>query len=413
MCRQSRRKLEQTEPGGYRRTWKYDRRKVTYTDTRGNVSVKEYDAAGHLGRSIEAQGTPDQVIRSFVTGPFGLLASTKIDSVDSQECTVASPCRTLAKFEWDSRGNLLSRTDSARGEERFTYNAFNQVTSPGDANGRAASHVYDVLGRIDYVSVTQGNAQQIAYVDYENDTASGKGIGKLANITRDDYTLGQSKQRTRSEYSYDTYGRLESMKYIMPSETTAGVTQSYALKYGYDVAGRLDTVEYPKLPGQSSPVKLRYGYATATGNNGQLAKIDLVENGAATSIFRIDQTDESNRVMWSTTGDGVSKLTLHDWRGKLSTQYMQRSPNDECAFCEIPGYLHFVYDGEANLTSRIDTAQGATETFAYDHLNRVSAMSMGNINTPWEAGPTTSWATCAPTRIAEPITTTIWLGPRA
>ncbi|MBL8298439.1 MAG: hypothetical protein JNN30_08840 [Rhodanobacteraceae bacterium] len=390
------RKLTQSEPNEldpahpYQRTWEYSddaASKVTYTDTRGHVTVQEFGNSGELGRSIEAYNTADQVTRQFVYGPYGRPKSSEV---------VGTP-GTLSEVTYDDRGNKLTLTDPDRGLTSNVYNAFNELILSTDANGRQTRPVYDVLGRVDQVTVSQGSgatAKTLSFTDYTYDVEQASHdseLGVLTRLRRDDYFLGGAAQTTQVDYDYDdALGRLQDVTHSVPSDLTQGVTSSYRFHYDYDEFGRLRTVQYPRLSGQTTAdagLSIDYDYA---GTNGQLSTIKSRQSGVTNgnlTLWALNETDAANRPRLSTTGEGISKVRQYDWRGAVASQLLQTSPNDACPSC-TRGELIYVYDGQGNLLSRTDDTQGTsgsvTELFDYDAHDRLTTMSMTTLATPLE-----------------------------
>ena len=257
------RRLTRTEPNEsdpaqpYARTWAYDRRTVTATDTRGHVTWREYDVAGHLGRTVEALGRPEQVVRDYAYGPFGRLKSTQ----------VWGRPETASHYTWDHRGNLLTRTDPDRGLTTYQYNAFNEPILTRDANGRERRPIYDPLGRVDLLrvpEVTPASTKLLSVTDYTYDVepaTQDTEFGRLTQVRREDYvsaTADGDEQRTQVDYDYDALGRLAAVTHTVPSDVTPGVTAPYVVRYNYDAFDRVREVHYPTLPGQNAPVRVGY-----------------------------------------------------------------------------------------------------------------------------------------------------------
>lgn len=373
------RRLTQSEPNTadpaapHLRTWSYDKRTVTYTDTRGNKTVREYGMAGGLGRVTEAAGTAQQITREYWQD---------MGQRPARSYVLGREAETANEFGWDRLGRMISRKDPDRGLTTYTYNAFGDLLLSTDANGRATRNRYDALGRMTQSATTQtiGEVTKLlAQTDYVYDiemATQDKQPGRMTRMSRQDYVSASAdgdEQQTKVEYDYDAFGRLGSEFHTLPSETNPAVEEHYTVGYGYDALDRLSQVVYPKLPGQSQPVRVQYAYAAASsGGNGQLRAIDSLDNGALKNIWLLTSTDEANRPMWTQTGDGVAKRRTYDWRGALSGQYLQTSNADSCAFCPL-AESGYTYDGEGNLDSRTDLQQGATERFEYDPLNRLKS----------------------------------------
>jgi RHS repeat-associated protein len=375
------RRLTQSEPNTanpaapYLRTWSYEKRTVNYTDTRGNKTVREYGMAGNLGRVTEAAGTQQQITREYRQDAGQRLAKSYVLDRESE---------TANEFGWDRLGRMISRKDPDRGLTTYRYNAFGDLLSSIDANGRETRNRYDVLGRLDRSltnQVTGNSTKAMAQTDYVYDielATQDKQPGRLTRMTRLDYVSASAngdEQRTRVDYDYDTFGRLNSELHTLPSETNPAVETQYAIGYSYDQFDRIDEVAYPKLPGHSKPVLAQYRYADGIGGNGQLRAIGIIDNGVVENLWEQGGTDEANRPKFTQTGDGVFKQRTYDWRGALVSQHLQTSSVDICPFCQL-AYSAYTYDGEGNLGTRHDLQQGAIERFEYDPLNRVKSSTV-------------------------------------
>jgi YD repeat-containing protein len=380
------RRLSQTEPNTadpnkpYLRTWSYDKNVVTYTDTRGNKTVREYGMLGDLGRVIEAAYTPKQVIREYRKDMGQRLSKSFIAGRESD---------TLNEFVWDRLGRMVSRNDPDRGLTTYTYNAFGELLTSLDANSRYTRNSYDALGRLSQSHVMQASVDSVATIavtdhvyDVELETQD-KQPGKLTRTVRQDFVskaADGSAQRTRIDYDYDAFGRSVREIHTMPSETNPAVETQYTIRYDYDQFNRIAEVTYPKLPGQVEPVRLQYSYAQPAFNgNGQLNALTVYDNDVTRNIWRLKSTDTANRPNGIDTGDGVHTHREYDWRGGLSQQALQTSYQDICSICEL-AFSRYSYDGEGNLESRSDMQQGVTERFEYDPLNRLESSRMEAID---------------------------------
>ncbi|MDQ3831536.1 MAG: RHS repeat protein, partial [Candidatus Tectomicrobia bacterium] len=265
--------------------------------------------------------------------PFGRLKSSQVK--DRPE--------TASHYTWDHRGNLLTRTDPDRGLTTYQYNAFNEPILTHDANGRESRPTYDALGRVDLLrvsEVTPTSTKLLSLTDYTYDVepeTQDRELGRLTRVRREDYvstTAEGDEQRTQVDYDYDdALGRLAAVTHTVPSDVTPGVTAPYVVRYDYDAFDRIQTIHYPKLPGQNVPVKVGYHYTAAPGN-GQLRAIDVTEGAATEPLWTLASTDEANRPLVTTTGDGIGKLQLYDWRGALAFQYLQTGANYACVACQ-------------------------------------------------------------------------------
>lgn len=235
--------------------------------------------AGHLGRTVEAVGKPEQLIRNYGYTLFGRLKASEI---------YGRP-ETASRYTWDYRGNLLSRNDPDRGLTTYQYNAFNEPLLTRDANGRESRPRYDALGRMVSLQVSEvrpNTTKLLSLTDYTYDVeplTQHAEPGKLTRIQRADFVstnVDGDEQRTQVDYAYDELlGRLISITHMLPSDVTSGATENYPIHFQYDTFDRLQAVQYPKLPGQTTPIHVGYQYAASPGN-GQLRAITATERGS-------------------------------------------------------------------------------------------------------------------------------------
>ncbi|MFI6132874.1 FG-GAP-like repeat-containing protein [Micromonospora sp. NPDC051141] len=357
--------VERREPDTDKpQTWVYDGLSTHHTDTRGGVKISTVDDRGRLVGQTDGKGTADAAVRTYGYGPFDTLVETQIAGTDSSKAT----------FTYDPQGALTSRADGERGTTTYTYNAFGEVTSWEDAEARKAVLAYDVLGRETTRTVTKGGATTSVTTHVWDSVAGRTRQGMLMQVAQDE-RAGTARGTVTTDYSYDGFGRLDTVSQAMPTSTapTAPV-ETLTADYDHDAFGRVSKMRYPKLAGQSAATEVTYNYGPASSTNGRLTSVQT----GPTPLWTATATDSQDRLVTEETGDGVTTNQTLDWDGQVLDLRTATSDDDvnpdETLFAESYGY-----DDHRNLTSR---SQGEIrEEFTYDPLNRLASAKTSHVRT--------------------------------
>jgi RHS repeat-associated protein len=362
------RPIKQTEPGNAVRTFQYDKLTVTLTDTRGHKTQTKVNERGLKVSQTDALGTPEETTRTYGYAPFGKLARTQVVGV----------AHSTSSFDYDANGRLRQSADAERGPKAYEYNAFGELTRRTE--GEAATMLetalaYDALGRLDTRTVKQ-NGTLRSVTDHTYDTAAGTLCTTLGALLRSAFTAyGAGGYTHTTDFGFDGLGRPSDTEYTMRSDVTPTVNETLAVQRRYDSLNRLASVTYPKLPGQTHSTQVLYEYAPAATSNGRLLRIRALEAGASVStVWEAEASDQQDLLSQFKAGNGVHTQHGFDWRGlTTSTVVITDGWDDEGD--KVLAKMQFGHDTEGNLTSRADALQPATETFAYDPLNRLLASS--------------------------------------
>ncbi|HJQ08165.1 MAG TPA: RHS repeat-associated core domain-containing protein [Candidatus Saccharimonadales bacterium] len=314
-----------TEPGG----------KVTATTYAGSSTIETTSGTGVQTRSRttvkNAIGHPVSITDSLY--PDKSTAYT-YDAVGNL-IKVTDPAGNQTALAYDVRGKKTQMSDPDMGTWHYAYNSLGELVSQTDSKNQTQTASYDALGRIK----TRTTAEGISTWAY--DTAD-KGIGKPASTS--------SSSGYAETYTYDAYGR--------PDTTTAALDgQNYTTTTAYDSAGRVNTLTYPT------------GFAVKNvyNANGQLSEIRNNQTNAL--YWQANEADARGRLVRETFGNGlVTQKTYDPAKGTLSS----------IATTGISGSvqnLEYTFDVLGNLLSRTDHTQAITESFQYDTLNRLTAVS--------------------------------------
>ncbi|MFI6132873.1 FG-GAP-like repeat-containing protein [Micromonospora sp. NPDC051141] len=348
----------QREPGTAKaRTWDYSGLVTTYTDTRGGQTSTTADHRGQVvSQSQKDASQPQSPTRTYTYGPFGTLLSTR----NGSDATTVS-------YSFDDQGAMTSSTEAERGKTVYTYNAFGQLTTSTDANGRYLVLNYDPLGREYLRKTTDAAGALLSSTTRTWDNLNGRTTkGRLMQVSNNDRTIATAAVTVSTDYFYDTFSRLDRVTQTQPQNAEpAAPNETLTADYDYDTFNRPTAVTYPKLPGQTSPVKVDYVYGPAATSNGSLTR---VQTGTET-LWTAKDHDAQGRLVVEEAGDGVTTSRTLDWAGRVEDLTTSTSDTDI-----NPGTTLFAesysYDDEGNLKTR---AQGAvTEEFTYDDLNRLA-----------------------------------------
>ncbi|MEO7272685.1 MAG: Calx-beta domain-containing protein [Vicinamibacterales bacterium] len=303
------------------------------TDPAGAQTQSSYDGA-HVAR-VDAQGHGTQ----FKYMAFGSPGSGRLTSViDAKNVTtsyeydvfgnltkVAGPLPGLTRtWTRDNRGLPSSDTQPESGTTTHEYNAVGSVTKRTDANGQETTFVYDTDNRM----VTRNAPGTV-----DDLTAVYDGAGRVASLTGGGAT---------TIYTYDPKGRL-SQRLDNRSGFWFGST------YAYDANDNLTTLTYPT----GRPVTYEYDIenrVTAVRQNGALfahgvtyddgGRLNAYSTGAVTHSVTYDTADRPKRLL-SASASGALDLT-------------------------------YGYDNVGNVTTISDPRPGASQSFDYDPLDRLT-----------------------------------------
>jgi RHS repeat-associated protein len=328
------------------------------TDGRGLIVQSAYNANGRMTSKTEAAGT---ALARTTTWQFGNAAFPAFPTRIDAPSTAGGGATRTTQLAYDAAGNLQTRTiQGAEGGSSFSYvtattfNAAGQpltVDPPGNGTADETTSTYDstrgnllpltrtdpLIGTTSFgydalnrrTSVTDPNGvQTVTAYDSMDHVAA---VTQKGATTTDDLTTA---------YTYNTFGDLFQM--TMP--------RGNVIEYGYDVAGRLISIE--RKPNASTHGDRTF-YTLDT--YGHRIKEDLQSwNGSAWVSASFTSYVYSSRC----------HLDKAIFPGGAVTEYAYDCDNN----------LQQVWDGNHPRASN----PTATETYAYDSLNRLSSLTQ-----PW------------------------------
>ncbi len=323
------RQTSKTLPTGSQTAYAYDPRGLllSVTDAVGGITSNSYDPGGRLVATTDARGN---------------VTTIGFDGAGRQT-SMTDALGGVVSFTYNVAGELVSRTNPAGATTTFTYNPLGLPTSETDSLGNTRARTYDAAGQLVTFTDARGTTQTFTY----------DGAGRLTNIAYP----GGAVSRT-----YDALGRRTSMTdatgttswtYDAMSRVTSVAAPGGAVSYTYNAAG--DRVSMT-LPGSKT---LTYAYdsagrlGTLTDWNSQVTSFSYNSNGWRTAISR---------------PNGVTSTFGYDGAGRATSIVHSTTGGPLLAFS-------YTYDANGNRTA--ETANGTTEAFTFDAVNRLASVSHG------------------------------------
>jgi len=292
---------------------------------------------------------------------------------------------------YDSKGNVLTRTDPAGHTTTFTYDTSNDVLSESvQLNGTTTattSYTYNGFGEVLTVTDPLGNVTTNAYDSNGNLTSisSPKPDGNTAaSVTTFAYnTLGELTKITDpighvTSMTYTAAGLIATITDAQNNVTTYGydakgnrtsVTDalSHQTTFAYDAMSRLTTITYPDTTTSTFAYDSRGRRISVTDQNGK------------TTTYAYDDADRLTGVT-----DAANHVTYYAYDTESNLTSITDANSNQTAFTydaygrvtktNFPSSLSemYQYDADNNLTQKTDR-KGQTITYLYDALNRLTS----------------------------------------
>ncbi|MDE7128200.1 MAG: hypothetical protein K2O58_09990 [Bacteroidales bacterium] len=305
-----------TEASGKVTSWAYNGCSVTETKN-GMLTTRTTDANGNIVSVTDPGGTITYSLRP-----------------DGQPSSVTVPGHVVTSFFYDTYGRKKKVSDPSVGTytDSLVWNADgSSVVVRTNPNGKVITY-FDKHGRTTKVE-RPGEYNTIFSYD---------GHGHLI---REESTNG-----TGREIEYDIYGRIRSMKEIVPDGKWLKKT------FVYGAGNLLNTVSYESQSGKITAEV--YGYS-----NGHNTDITLSDG---TIVKHLVSENDLGQPTAITTGDVLREYGYSSFG--LPT-YRRMDGGDLQDF-------QYAFDANTgNLLMRQDDMRGLTESFGYDQMNRLVSMS--------------------------------------
>ena len=347
------RKTESRDQHGLLGKWTYDAmgRVLSEQDGEGRITRYQYDA---LGRRTTTHDSVGQLIHQVLAydGHGNILQEkdgrgsiTQYKYDHRHHLIERSKDGITEKYGYDLSGNLAYEIDAEGRTTHYEYNAANQLVKRINPAGKVQQWDYTYGANQQIITTTdEAGLQRVQIKDGRGRLAAEtlKNTGNGDEITLYTYDAANNQTQIRYpsgqhiDYTYDSHNRL-----------TAVSTAAGSAAIGYDIAGN------PVYRTDGAGRRTLYHYDARHQRIGVVYADGVAETAAY---------DRSGRLTEATDGNGVKTQISYDVRGR---EQLRQSGSQK---------LQFAYDNNNNVTERIRTLAGVsqTETRAYDSHNRLT-----------------------------------------
>ncbi len=376
----------------------------TVKDALDNVlETHQYDSGGRATTSESAGGNDKYTFdysdpaMTVVTDRLGRLTKFYFNHTSGRNVVkkVEGLCgcgggssNEATQFLYDSRLNLVKKTDALGRETVYTYDSSQNVTSITDVLGTQI-FTFNSLGEILTATDRMGGVTTNTYSSTGNLLTSKDALNNTTTLT---YTsIGQPATVTDAlnhvtTLTWDSQGRMTKVKDANNKETTFGFdsrarvtsvtnAKNETTTVGYDLNNRVNKITYPDtnftqfgydLAGRKATVTDPLGHITTYGYDGAYRLTSITDALSHTTTFGYDLM--SNLTSQTDALGNVTDLEYDDFNRLKKVKY----PLPVTGGTRLEeGYT---YDLVGNRKTRVDTA-GRTTSYDYDTANRLKTIT--------------------------------------
>jgi RHS repeat-associated protein len=334
---------------------------TTISDAMGRVSIQRAVLTNSAGQSFTSDA-------AFTYGPFGVLQ--KENSGDGSGSTTIT-------YDVLGRPTSLERTGVSLllGQ---AYNAFGEVTGrykvnkSTNARSEEVTMGYDKAGRL--ISQTSSGAapgpgvppglnRRFHYDKNADGSLAPNGKGRLNDVV-------DSNFRVSLHFNYDSSGRTTEKKWTI-FNPAVNQNETWSVLNAYDSQGRVDTMTYPRVPGETTPLAIRYAYDPYVGDP---SSIHTATGGSP--LWSANARNERGEVTSESMqlgAIGISRVTNY----YLQEGLVKDSTLSSNAFGNPQTKLAYEYhfDGLPKTVSKSGIGGSWSSSFNYDNLSRLTSWS--------------------------------------
>jgi RHS repeat-associated protein len=281
-------------------------------------------------------------------------------------------------YTYDSNGNVLTVVEPAVNGSHptttYTYNSFNEVLTVTDPLGFVTTNTYDANGNLLTVTTPRPNGNTAASVTTFTYDSNGQLLtikDPLNNVTTLTYTTAglvatiKDAQNNVTTYGYDTFGNRTSVTDALNHQTT----------FTHDAMNRLTKITYPDTTTTQFAYDSRGRRTSVTDQNGKVTQYGYDDADRLTTV-----TDGANNV--TTYGyDTEDNLTSITDANSHATTFTYDAFGRVTKTTFPSGYIEtYGYDSANNLTSKTDR-KNQLISYTYDQLNRLMQKSYPDTST--------------------------------
>lgn len=328
-----------TEAAGRTTTYEYSGLSIIET-VNGVKKQKTYDVMGRLELISGDEGT----IR-YVYAPDGQITKTIVSGAPAIEYT------------YDGYRRKISEKDPAFGLTRYEYDSYGNVSKKVDARNNSTLYKYDAFNRLIRVTADDFSAR------YQYTS-----LNDLGGVSVDD--------KLTKQYSYDKYGRMtRSVETFKDSPTDVKVLRR---DYTYE-DGNVKTIQYSDRKGKITTEF--YGYTRGWLTDVRISGIEPVD----TVIYKIEEMNEFDKPVQILSGMALKRNYSYDEYGYPKKRFICVAANNpsqlKAAATNFRTVLNesYLYDYDTNnLQTRTNNIYGASESFTYDKLDRLTGAALSS-----------------------------------
>ncbi|MEX2962187.1 FG-GAP-like repeat-containing protein [Microbulbifer sp. TYP-18] len=273
---------------------------------------------------------------------------------------------------YDRRGRKESMSDPDKGNWSYRYNGFDDLVEQTDGKQQRTETQYDRYGRplrrTDWTAV--GTVDYHTRWYYDDQDAGGTSVpyalGQVTSVVHsrsaNDELCYDATAEYCALYSYDSAGRQRSMSSVLG---VGGADGDFIRQTEYDSLGRpykqFDALDGVVTSGGSAITSGTRQYYT---NSGHLSYV--VDLNSGNELYRVIDTNSRGQVTDYDVVSGAVRVD-HNFDPATGRLLSQKADNATTTVQQMA----YGWDILGNLTSRNNQRSGQSESFCYDHLNRL------------------------------------------
>lgn len=407
----------------WRYTYDTNGHMLTRTDPAGRQYAHTYSSIGLLMSATDPEGktrtmTYPQNGLTTQTEKDGGVWTYKYDPIFTVKTEVTDPRGNTVKYAYDTRRNLIKKTEADNSFTAYTYDANNNLLTETDPLGKTTTYTYNALNLVTSITDPKGNITQYGYDTNGNltsVTAPGNAITQYGYDTRGNITSITDPRNKVTTMTYDARNNLLTVTDPQNHTTTMTyddmgnmLTRTDALNhtttFEYNVLNQLTRVTDPRgnvtqhtydfadnrlsttdansnvtqylynFKNQLTRITDALNYVTnlsysgsgcASCNTGVEKLISVVDAKSQTTSFEYDQTNNLTKET-----DSLAKVTTYTYDAK-GNRLTRNSPDNKT--------ITYTYDLNNRLTQK-QYSGGAITTFQYDDNGNITYAANPNIS---------------------------------
>jgi RHS repeat-associated protein len=270
-----------------------------------------------------------------------------------------------SSWRYDSLGQLLELHEPDSVPQHYTYSHWGELLqmhrTPSSNTTLRTVNTYDALGRVIHSEQRNGNS---VIAETVNDYFYDQAVNVAPNVTPT-HLLGRlalATSPTGSEsFSYDAFGRINARVF------TDNEGALYIEKHAFHGDGTPQALDFLLPDAAFDPEHVAYHYDSA----GRGTRVEYTKSGSTQKLFEASTIDPFGRIRQAKYGATSYSASYADVGRRLMNQVTLSSPAGSRSI-SYQGYDP-VGRERSRLEARSGVATGATTTWSYDALGRLSS----------------------------------------